>query len=177
MFAREVIFGMPADGVPIATCPISRQVDNRTGTVFDNLKNEWSYRSVVVAGKPAIRLRTLAMAAVEAGETWLSDDDLGEPLTQTAFRKLVAQRMEVEGLEPFVPQILRPSWETSIARWTLHLDSEVIEKLMGHVGSGVTGRHDDRPGVSEFVSVVSSAYKAAPFADGWFTDGDGLSWA
>ena len=177
VLAREVVFGTSLDGIPVVTCPISKQVDNRTGRVSDRLKNEWSYRSVVVAGPPAIRLRDLAAAAVEAGETWLCDDGIGAPLTQTMLRKMISQRMGDAGLNAFAPQILRPSWETSIARWTLHLDSEVIEKLMGHVGSGVTGRHYDRPGVAEFVGAVSSAYKVAPFADGWFTDGDELSWA
>lgn len=171
VLAREVVYGESECGVPVAVCPVSRQVDSRTGAVTDRLKNVWSYRTAVVAGPMATRLHEIACAAVERGETWLCDDGTARPMSQKSLRNEIARASGRAGIARATPQILRPSWETSVARWTLGLDSEVIEKLMGHVGTGVTGRHYDRPGATEFVRAVSGAYAAHPFADAWF-DGE-----
>ena len=52
---------------------------------------------------------------------------------------------------------LRNSWRT-IMRWELGIDSDYVEKMMGHAGKNVGEIHYDRPQWRQFADVVGEAW-------------------
>ena len=52
---------------------------------------------------------------------------------------------------------LRNSWRT-IMRWEFGIDSDYVEKMMGHAGKGVGEIHYDRPQWRQFTDVVGEAW-------------------
>lgn len=141
-------------GVPVMVCPISRQV-GRLGDVSERLKTKWSRRPAVIPGPMALRLLELADAARAEGQDYLANDGLGGPMSQNT----VAQNWD--GEHPM--RNLRNSWQTN-CRWELKMPPWIIERMMGHVGEGVTGQHYDRPEAEMFVAAMAEAYAANPFA-------------
>ena len=61
---------------------------------------------------------------------------------------------------------LRKSWET-FTKWYLRVPSEMVERMMGHVGQGVTGHHYDRPETEHFIDVLTERYAEKPYAEDW----------
>lgn len=66
----------------------------------------------------------------------------------------------------------RNSWET-YTHWTLGVEPEKVERMMGHAGKGVTERHYDRPEAESLAAEAARAYALHPFADGWGVREDG----
>lgn len=56
-----------------------------------------------------------------------------------------------------VLEALRNSWRT-IMRWELGIDSDYVEKMMGHAGKGVGEIHYDRPQWRQFADVAGEAW-------------------
>lgn len=143
-----------------AVVRIERQV-TQDGRVTDSLKNRWSYRSAVIPGRAGRRLLELASTA----DDWLTSDGIGGYAPRSRIRSSWESLRGV--IDPWHPlKNGRNSWQTYM-RWTLGVEPYYIEPLMGHVGDGVTGRHYDKPGAAQFVSVVSAAYAANQFDAGW----------
>lgn len=151
-------------GQVVAIVQICRQVRS-SGALSTNLKNEWSYRPVVLPEPWSLRLMDLVSASLRAGETWLSDDGTGRPRTQYATLKSWSRLFSDGGPLHHLPDLrmraLRRSWETT-ARWTLGIPHERVEKMMGHVGEGVSGRHYDKPDAQQFVSTILDALESHP---------------
>lgn len=147
--------------IPVATVPIKGQIVPGSRSWTPRLKTSQSYRTVVLAGEPALRLEQLAK---ERAGDWLSGGGDGRPPSQAQFKKHFRDALEDFGAVVHPPKSLRSTWET-IARWTLHIPPWLSEKMMGHVGEGVTGRHYDKPQEEEFVSVLSKAWAEHPFGD------------
>ena len=148
------------DGVTVALVEVKAQIDAHARKV-DRTKNEWSMRTAVLAGRPAERLLELA-AASESG--WLTTDGLGGHARQDLTRIEFERTLRRAGVEVHLLKNLRKSWETN-SRWTLKMPPWITERMMGHVGEGVTGRHYDRPEADEFAEALAHAWKANPYAD------------
>lgn len=154
------VYTRESHGVTLAMVPIERQVMN-DGGMSESLKNRWSRRTLAVPGRMGERL--LAIAA--AGGEWMSES-LGSWLSQKQLRTAWAELVPPGLRHPM--KNLRASWQTYM-RWELKVSPEHIEKMMGHVGAGVTGRHYDKPDAEVFAEVVGAAYAARPFAEEWDT--------
>lgn len=136
----EDIEAIEAPEMTLAAVPIKRQV-YCSGGVSDeeDLKNRWSTRTVVIPEPWSLRVLQLRDEGLERGETWLSDDRLGEPISQKVARDDFYRVLGAAGIPTMQPRALRRSWRS----WTAvtGISHEVLEKMMGHVGEGTTGRH------------------------------------
>lgn len=145
-------------GVKVAVVTIERQI-LKAGAASDRLKNKWSYRSVVVPGPMGERIGEIA---ARSDLTYLTGDGLGGTCSQDTLNKAWAGFTSAEGRDAHPFHNLRNSWQT-YSRWVLCLPPWVTEKLMGHVGEGVTGRNYDRPDWELFADAVAKAYAEHPF--------------
>lgn len=148
------------EGVPIACVRIDSQIDG-SGREDERTKNRWSTRTVVLAGVPALRLAQISAAAEDGA--FLATNGIG-PLQQHTARKMFAETLAGTGVAAHPLRNLRKTWQT-VARWTLRMPPWVTERMMGHVGEGVTGRHYDRPETEEFAETLAIAWRDRPFAD------------
>ncbi len=146
------------DEVPVTLVPIVRQVNN-AGEVTDSLKTEQSRRTVVMAGKAALRLADIA--ASTPADWFLTNDGMGMPQPQ---RRLGKAWREMEMAHPF--RNLRNSWQTN-CRWELGMPPWLLEPMMGHAGRDVTGRHYDRPQADVFADAIAKAYAEHPYDLNW----------
>jgi hypothetical protein len=147
------------DGVDVAVVAINKQITD-AHALSHTLKNPQSVRSVVIPGAHALRLKAIADASADG---WLTSSGVLGYAWSTQVRKEWASVLSRDGLPDFHPlKQLRPSWETYM-RWSLHVPPWMTEKMMGHIGEGVTGRHYDKPDVELFVQTVVAAYKARPY--------------
>ena len=153
------------DGVPVALARIARQVD-RAGRVSDSLKTPQSLRTVVVPGPPALRLSSIVSDLASRGLAWLCDDGCGAPVSQAALGRQWTRLLDAAGVERIPVRNLRNSWATN-SRWTLGIETSMVERMMGHAGKTVTERYYDRPDEDMFAESVAKAYKSHPFADTW----------
>lgn len=144
--------------VPLALVRIERQVPP-TGKPLERLKTEQSRRTVVLAGRAAERLCSIAESM--PSDWYLSHDGIGHHSGQSrlndAWLRLGLGR-------PF--KNLRNSWQTWM-RWEAKVSPFFIEPMMGHVGQGVTGRHYDKPTASLFADVMADAYLSEPWDARW----------
>lgn len=145
-------------GVPLALVRIDRQVPP-TGAPVDRLKTPQSRRTVVLAGRAALRLRDLATSMPP--HWFLTNDGAGKWSGQS---RLNDSWVALGTGRPF--KNLRNSWQTWM-RWEAHVEPHFIERMMGHRGDGVTGRHYDKPTAELFAQVVSDAYRARPWDSEW----------
>lgn len=178
-------------GVPIAFVRIERQVDGQA-QVAERTKNQWSTRTALLAGKPAQRLMHLAREAD-------TDAFLSAPLpqapntprervqdssmprahaTQRELREAFVECLDTTDVPVHLFKNLRKTWQTNM-RWVLRLPPWVIEPMMGHVGTGVTGRHYDKPSDKDFADMLAAAWLEMPFGDRypWISKRPGSSWS
>lgn len=147
-------------GMTLAVVDVRRQVD-RHGGVSDRLKTRRSYRPVVVPEPWS--LDVLERAA--SGETWLTDDGLGSPISQQTLNRAWRDALAGSGIGPIPISNLRNSWRTFM-RWELGLPEDLLEAMMGHGGRNVGEMHYDRPREEVFTRAV---------AGGWVRYRSGLS--
>lgn len=158
-------------GVPVAVVPIWRQAD-RDGSVTKRLKTEQSRHASVVPGPMAVRLHEICRSKAAAGERWLLADPQGRPMGRNRLQDRFGRVVAKAGVERHPVRNLRNSWET-FTNWTLHVDPAKIERMMGHVGKGVTARFYDRPEARMLAEELARAYAANPYAKGWVDEGTG----
>lgn len=147
--------GMKANGMTVAIVPITRQV-GRFGEASDTLKTDGSERVVVIPEPWSLDVLKVARANQPGG--WLTPDGVGGPLPQDTLRRVWA-RADIGDLPRAPFRNLRNSWRT-IMRWELGVSEDILEKLMGHVGHGVSAAYYDRPRAEYFADVVSKAWLA-----------------
>ena len=136
----EEIESVETPGMTLAVVPILRQVYNEGGVSDDeDLKNQWSPRTVVIPEPWSLRVLQLRNEGLARGEVWLSDDGLGEPMPQKRVRRDFYAALRDAGVPVRQPRALRRSWRSWMA--VTGVSREVMEKMMGHVGEGTTGRH------------------------------------
>ena len=156
---------MEVGDVQLALVPIVRQVTKEEGAT-DRLKTEQSRRTVIVPGRAAT---TLVSIAESIPADWpLTHDGAGGFLSRDRLNR--SWRRDVLPLLPegqrHIFQNLRKSWQTN-CRWTLGMPPWLVEPLMGHVGEGVTGQHYDRPQTLMFAEVVAKAYSEHKYDAKW----------
>lgn len=161
----EVELALPG-GTPVAVVPIVRQA-GRLGEVTDRLKTAQSAHAAVVPGPLGARLHALCAAS---DDEWVLQGPREAPMGREAVRDRFDRLVRSAGVPRHPLRNLRNSWET-FTHWTLCVDPEKIERMMGHVGHSVTERHYDRPEADMLAAAVAEAYRAHPYADGW-----GVTW-
>lgn len=148
-------------GVPVAVVPIVRQVPNRgkVGEVVDELKTEDSTRVIVIPGRAALRLASIAESLPP--DCPLTHDGFGRHQPQ---HRLFSAWTKLDMAHPF--KNLRNSWQTN-CRWTLKMPPWITEKMMGHKGTDVTAVHYDRPAADTFAEYIAQAYRETPYDADW----------
>lgn len=122
-------------------------------------KTPQSVRTVVVAGRAALRLKEIADSMPS---DWpLSNNGFGERYPQARLKD-TWRKMRME--HPY--RNLRNGWQTYM-RWDLKVEPHYIEVMMGHKVAGITGAHYDRPDREQFARVVADAYRKNRYDDGW----------
>ena len=157
------IRGESVNDVPLALVRIERQIDTQ-GKDHHRLKNRWSKRTALLAGRPALRL--IGLARQREPEDYLSVPNGCINATQQLLRIEFAKALDAHGVPHHLFKNLRKTWQTNM-RWILRLPPWAIEPMMGHVGNGVTGRHYDKPSEHEFALILSEAWRENPFADNY----------
>lgn len=149
-------------GVVMASVPILRQVSNN-GTVSTDgdLKNRWSPRPTVVPPPWSLRVLELRDEAEARGDVWLTDNGFGEPVGQRIIRDDFDRALDGAGIPRQQFRALRRSWRSWAAG--CGIPSEILEKMMGHVGAGTTGRHYLKVTEDLIADAVARACSERPF--------------
>lgn len=153
-------------GVVMASVPILRQVSNGgVVSASGDLKNRWSPRPVVVPPPWSERVLQLRDEGAARGEVWLSDNGFGDPLNQNRMRYDFDRALDAAGIPRRQFRALRRSWRSWIA--TMGISPEILEKMMGHVGDGTTGRHYLKVTARSIADEVARAFSARPITLSW----------
>lgn len=126
----------------------------------NDLKNKWSVRTVVVPPPFSARLREIKTQQEQKGYVYLSDNYHGAPITQMVLRRDFAQAIERAQVHEEQFRSLRRSWRTWVS--AQGISSELIEKLMGHVGSGTTGKNYLKPYKQILIEEYARALEQRP---------------
>lgn len=157
---REEIYRIEACGVSFAAVPISRQVPSDGGEVTDRLKTASSYRTVLIPGRFGDRILELAGRS----DGWLCDDGTGSPMTNYSVNRMWTKVLSSIGVDRIPYRNLRNSWKTAMEH-EVGVKHETIEKLMGHVSEGTSGKFYDRPDPQQLAESFARAYLDKPFAN------------
>lgn len=154
------------NGMTLACIPLLRQV-SKSGevSVEGDLKNVWSPRATVLPEPWSARVLQLRDQATARGEVWLSDNGLGEPIGQDTMRRDFKRALAAAGVEPKQFRALRRSWRSWIAG--MGISSEILEKMMGHIGDGTTGRHYLKLSEELIKKEVARAFTERPIKIDW----------
>lgn len=154
------------DGMVLASIPIMRQVGNEGEVSADgDLKNRWSPRPTVLPEPWSERILELRDKGLRNGEIWLSDNGLGEPIGQRTVRRDFKSALAAAGIEAQQFRALRRSWRSWIAG--MGIPTEILEKMMGHIGEGTTGRHYLKLTEELITNEVARAFAERPVRIDW----------
>lgn len=145
----ENIMSYEYAGMTLAIIDIDVQVNN-TGEVLDKLKTAQSKRPIVIPepwSKDILSINT----------SWLTDTGYGKPVSQYVVRRAWRKLIKDKNLKYIPFRNLRNSWRT-VMRWELGIDSDYVEKMMGHAGKNVGEIYYDRPQWQQFADVVGEAW-------------------
>lgn len=164
------------DGYRMACVPFMRQVDDGGAVSLDkDLKNVWSPRVSVIPQPFAERILQIKAERESEGCVYLSDDGTGSPLPQRIMRREFYAALDRAGIQRQQMRALRRSWRSWVS--TYGISTEILEKMMGHVGSGTTGRHYLKMDKELLAKEVHRAFSAnpielewTPFGINWDTD-------
>lgn len=153
------------DGMTFAEVGIVRQVTPQGKLTGDeDLKNDFSPRKVYIP-EPWCYPLFHASESPEEGQVLLTDMGYGLHRSQKniyeSFRDAFRRGLMGE-LEYHPWKNLRPSWETWM-NWRNHVQRERIEKIMGHVGSGITAVYYDRPLDVQLMEEIAESFKKYPY--------------
>ncbi len=134
------------ESTTLATVDLVRQTEQAgiEPTADGVLKTRKSIRAVVVLPDAAGRLLEIVDERRAAGSEWLADRGDGLPMNRGMCNHRWKKWCEAEGIEHIPWSNLRNSWRT-ICEMELHMPWDLMEMLMGHSPSGVSGRHYIRP--------------------------------
>jgi len=152
-------------GMKFADVNIIRQVvTDGTLTTDDDLKNGFSPRHVFIP-EPWCYPVLYAAENPEEGQVLLSDSGYGNHFRQyqiyTRFKKMMRSGA-IAGLEYHPWKNIRNSWETWI-NWRNKISPQKIEKLIGHVGDGITAVYYDRPLDVQLMEEIASSFAMVPY--------------
>ena len=153
-------------GMTIAMVPVVRQVDETgTETVDGDLKNDWSPRTVAIPEPWSLRLAQLCDDR-GARPVWLTERGDGRPFRRDRLGDELHRAERRAGLPSKEPRALRRSWRSWMATES-GIPAELLEKMMGHVGEGVTGRHYLSMPPDMVRDVVLRAFTERPISVDW----------
>ncbi len=134
------------ESTTLATVDLVRQTEQAgiEPTADGVLKTRKSIRAVVVLPDAAGRLLEIVDERRAAGSEWLAARGDGLPMNRGMCNHRWKKWCEAEGIEHIPWSNLRNSWRT-ICEMELHMPLDLMEMLMGHSPSGVSGRHYIRP--------------------------------
>lgn len=153
----ELVEERASNGIVAARFDLVRQMGNDRH-IHDALKTKTSARPIIFVGKVAERMLAIRNRTASEGLMWLSDNGLGDPLTQDDLNKEWRNIVKNAGLDYHLFKNLRNSWRTFM-EWELHIDADKLEKMMGHVGHDVTAVHYNRPTTQMLIDAVAEAYE------------------
>lgn len=154
------------DGYRMASVPFMRQVDNGGRVSLDNdLKNIWSPRASVLPQPFSDRILEIKAERESEGCKYLSDDGTGEPISQHVMRRAYYGALDRAGIPRQQMRALRRSWRSWVA--TMGINPELLEKMMGHVGYGTTGRHYLKVDKELLAKEVHRVFSANPLKLEW----------
>lgn len=147
------------DDVPFAAVPIDRaaaangglSVDDRTDA--ERLKTPHSARWAIIREPWASRLMDLQDAARSRGDTYLTDDGLGQPQGTAWLRRTAYAIYDAAGLPLISIRNLRASFAT-YAHHDLALPTEDVARLMGHSRPAITWGTYERPNLEQIAASV-----------------------
>lgn len=148
--AEDVSEEVASNGMRCAVVRVCRQAD-KDGFTLDSTKNRWSERYVVVPEPWSLRIFEFAAN----GWPYLSGYD--SPVNSREAGRIWDRACEAAGLPRRPFRNVRPSWRTYMSA-ELGANPETLERLMGHGGQTVTGRHYYRPKIMALVEEVSKAF-------------------
>ena len=123
------------------------------GEIIHKLKNPQSVRTVVIA--PPMSKDVLKAAT--ASSKWIAKREDGSPISihtlRFQWKKFFEENTEYE-FHPF--RNLRNSWRTMMA-WDGAIAPEKLEKMMGHLGSGIGEVYYNRPTEEMFAETINEA--------------------
>lgn len=153
------------NGIQLATISIKRQVSNYGKVSKDSdLKNKWSERITIAPPPYAERLLDIKRRGEQKGYTWLSDNFIGEPISQDIMRKEFEKVLAQTDLPREQIRALRRSWRTWIS--AQGISQELLEKVMGHIGQGTTATNYLKPYREVLVEEFGKAFLAKPVTVG-----------
>lgn len=147
--ARETPWGR------VVIVRIDKQLDNHRQLIPP--KNPQSVRSIIIPEPWATRITEIVDQRTHEGLVYLNDNGCGEPARRTAVSSSWRKVTEEAGLRHLPLTKLRNSWETMM-RWVLHIDKDLIDKMMGHTSADVRSKHYDRPDEEQFAETVAEAW-------------------
>lgn len=149
-------------GMTVACAHVVRQLLGGRGRRIGPPKTKASVRWVVVPEPWSLWLRERASEAESSGSEWLCDDGLGglvgRNAIDSAWRGAFRPHGALSGHEEAPMRNLRASWRTNL-RSEMHMDRDLLEKMMGHVGKGVGEVDYFRPDVDVFADAIACAFK------------------
>lgn len=150
------------DGMTVACAHVVRQLLGGHGRRIGPPKTKASVRWVVVPEPWSLWLRERVSEAESSGSEWLCDDGLGglvgRNAIDSAWRGAFRPHGALSGHEEAPMRNLRASWRTNL-RSEMHMDRDLLEKMMGHVGRGVGEVNYFRPDVDVFAEAIACAFK------------------
>lgn len=155
----EDVSEIEALGVRFACANVCKQVEKDGRNVTDRLKNKWSYRPVLLPESVGDRLLEIARGR----DGLLSDDGTGRAFSNYGANRLWERGLASAGMDKIPFRNLRNSWKTAMEH-EVGVKHETIERLMGHVSEGTSGRHYDRPVAQQLAESFARAYLSRPFA-------------
>lgn len=147
------------DGIPFAAVPIDRAASTNGGISMDDrtdaerLKTPHSARWAIIREPWASRLMELQAAARDRGDTYLTDDGLGQPQGTSWLRRTAYRLYETHGLPLISIRNLRASFAT-YAHHDLALPTEDVARLMGHSKPLITWGTYERPNLEQIAASV-----------------------
>lgn len=132
-------------GLEFAIIPIVRRMDKGKEPV-DDLKTAESRRATVPPPPYSSRLREICAGLEAEGISWIANNGDGMPMDIGRANYLWRAACDKAAGRKLIPmRNLRTSWRTS-AELEWHIDTRLLELMMGHKLEGTTGKHYMRPG-------------------------------
>lgn len=148
------------NGMTVACAHVTRQLLGGRGRRIGPPKTKASTRWVVVPEPWSLWLRERVSEAEASGSEWLCDDGgiVGRNTIDSAWRRAFSDGGALAGHDEAPMRNLRASWRTNM-RSEMHMDRDLLEKMMGHAGKGVGEVNYFRPDVDVFAEAIACAFE------------------
>lgn len=150
------------NGMTVACAHVTRQLLGGRGRRIGPPKTKASTRWVVVPEPWSLWLRGRVSEVEASGSEWLCDDGLGgivgRNTIDSAWRRAFSDGGALAGHDEAPMRNLRASWRTNM-RSEMHMDRDLLEKMMGHAGKGVGEVNYFRPDVDVFAEAIACAFR------------------